>query len=73
MNTVKTHDSIVAELDRMNKAPINYSDIPPMTEEEQKTSQLYYKDFLDKLPPEMVKELVQRRLSEIESKEPQCV
>jgi len=73
MNTVKTHESIVAELDRMNKAPINYSDIPPMTEEEQKTSQLYYKDFLDKLPPDMVKELIQRRLSEIEAKEPQCV
>ena len=73
MNTVKTHESIVAELDRMNKAPINYSEIPPMTEEEQKTSQLYYKDFLDKLPPDMVKELIQRRLSEIEVKEPQCV
>jgi len=29
MNTVKTHESIVAELDRTNKAPINYSDIPP--------------------------------------------
>jgi hypothetical protein len=29
MNTVKTHDSIVAELDKMNEAPINYSDIPP--------------------------------------------
>jgi hypothetical protein len=73
MNTLKTQDSIVAELDKMNNAPINYSDIHPMTEEEQKTSQLYYKDFLDKLPPEMVKELVQRRLSEIEAKEPQCV
>jgi hypothetical protein len=42
-----------------------------MTEEEQKTAQLYYKDFLDKLPPEMVKELVDRRLSEIGVKEPE--
>jgi len=73
MNTVKTQDSIVAELDEMNESPIDYSDIPPMTEEEQKTSQLYYKDFLDKLPPEMVKELIQRRLSEIEVKEAQSV
>jgi hypothetical protein len=67
MNTVKTQDSIAAELDRANKAPINYSDIPPMTEEERKTSRLYYKEFLDKLPREMVKELIQRRLSEIEA------
>jgi len=48
----------------MNNSQIDYSDIPPMTEEERKTAQLYYKDFLDKLPAEMVKELIQRRLSE---------
>jgi hypothetical protein len=41
-----------------------------MTEEERKTSRLYYKEFLDKLPREMVKELIQRRLSEIEAIEP---
>jgi len=73
MNTVKTQDSILAELDEMNESPIDYSDIHPMTEEELKTKQLYYKDFLDKLPPEMVKELIQRRLSEIEVKEAQSV
>jgi hypothetical protein len=28
---------------------------------------------LDKLPPEMVKELIQRRLSEIDAKEPDTV
>jgi hypothetical protein len=55
----------LAELDSMNEAPIDYSDIPPLTEEELKTKQLYYKDFLDKLPPEMVKELIKRRLSEL--------
>ena len=71
MNTVKTQDSILAELDEMNKAPIDYSDIPPLTEDELKTKQLYYKDFLDKLPPEMAKELIQRRLSEIGVKEPE--
>jgi len=67
MNTVKTQDSFAAEIDRMNKAPINYSDIPPMTEEERKTSRLYYKEFLDKLPRDMVKELVQRRLAELKA------
>jgi len=49
----------------INNAQINYSDIPPMTEEERKTAQLYYKDFLDKLPPELIKNLVQQRLSEV--------
>jgi 3-oxoacyl-[acyl-carrier-protein] synthase III len=48
----------------MNNSQIDYSDLPPMTEEERKTAQLYYKEFLDKLPPEMVKELIKRRLSE---------
>ena len=71
MNTMKTQDSILAELDEAAAAPIDYSDIPPMTEEELKTKQLYYKDFLDKLPPEMVKELIERRLSEIGVKEPE--
>jgi len=48
----------------MNNSQIDYSDIQPMTEEERQTAQLYYKDFLDKLPAQMVKELVQRRLTE---------
>jgi U3 small nucleolar ribonucleoprotein component len=64
MNTLKTQEDILSELKDMNNSQIDYSDIPPMTEEERKTAQLYYKDFLDKLPAEMVKELVQRRLSE---------
>ena len=64
MNTLKTQENILSELEEMNNSQIDYSDIPPMTEEERKTAQLYYKDFLDKLPAEMVKELVQRRLSE---------
>jgi len=61
---LKTQEDILAELEDMNNSQIDYSDIPPMTEEERKTAQLYYKDFLDKLPPEMVKELIKRRLSE---------
>ena len=55
---------ILSDLDEMHNSQVDYTDIPPMTEEERKTAQLYYKDFLDKLPPEMVKELIQRRLSE---------
>jgi U3 small nucleolar ribonucleoprotein component len=64
MNTLKTQEDILSEVEEMNNSRIDYSDMPPMTEEERKTAQLYYKDFLDKLPAEMVKELVQRRLSE---------
>jgi U3 small nucleolar ribonucleoprotein component len=64
MNILKTQEDILSEIEEMNNSRIDYSDMPPMTEEERKTAQLYYKDFLDKLPAEMVKELVQRRLSE---------
>ena len=55
---------IMTELEDANDSQIDYSDIPPMTEEEQKTARFYYKEFLDKLPSQMVKELVQQRLSE---------
>ena len=61
---MKTQENIISELEDMNNSQIDYSDLPPMTEEERKTAQLYYKDFLGKLPPEMVKELIKRRLSE---------
>jgi hypothetical protein len=62
---LKTQEDILSELEDMNNSQIDYSDLPPMTEEERKTAQLYFKDFLDKLPPEMVKELIKRRLSEV--------
>jgi len=64
MSTLRTQKNILPDLEEMNNSQVDYSDIPPMTEEERKTAQLYYKDFLDKLPPEMVKDLIQRRLSE---------
>ena len=64
MNTLKTQEDILTECVDINNTQINYSDIPPMTEEERKTAQLYYKDFLDKLPPDLIKNLVQQRLSE---------
>ena len=66
-NTLKTQEDILAELDEMNNSQIDYSDIPPMTEEERKTARHYYKDFLDKLPREMVNKLAQSRIAELES------
>ena len=63
-NTVKTREEILAELEEMSNSPIDYSDIPPMTEEERKTARFYYKDFLDKLPPEMLKELIRQRFTQ---------
>ena len=61
---MKTQENVSSELEDMNNSQIDFSDLPSMTEEERKTAQLYYKDFLDKLPPEMVKELIKRRLLE---------
>jgi len=61
---LKTQENILTELEDMNNSKIDFSDLPPMTEEERKTARLYYKDFLEKLPPEMVKELIKQRLSE---------
>jgi len=72
-NTLKTHEETLSELMEMNRSPIDYSDISPMTEEERKTAQPYYKNFLDKLPPEMVKELIERRLADISVTVPEAV
>jgi hypothetical protein len=66
MNILKAQEEILAELADMHNSPVDYSDIPPMTEEEGKTAQFYYKDFLNKLPQELIKNLVQQRLSEID-------
>ena len=70
---MKTHEETSLELVEMNRSPIDYSDIPPMTEEERKTAQPYYKNFLDKLPPEMVKELIERRLADIHAAVPDAI
>ena len=44
---------------------LDYTDIPPMTEEERKTARPYYKDFLNKLPQEMVHDMIRQRLVEV--------
>jgi len=58
-------EPISAELKKMNDSPIDYTDIPPMTEEERKTARPYYKDFLNKLPQEMVHDMIRQRLVEV--------
>jgi hypothetical protein len=50
------------ELEAMNGAPIDYSDIPSFPNQK---GRLYYQDFLDKLPPDIVKEMARRRLEDI--------
>jgi hypothetical protein len=57
----------------MNREPVDYSGIPPMTGQERKTAKSFYKDFLDKLPPEMVKELVEKRLADVKANIPETV
>ena len=64
---MKTQEEILAEIEDMENSPVDYSDIPPMTEQEQKSIRPYYKEFLDMLPEDIVKELARRRLSEIEA------
>jgi hypothetical protein len=56
---------IDAELAEMEKYPIDYSDIPPMTEAERRTGRHHYEDFLRILPPDIVREMARRRLAEI--------
>ena len=64
---MKTQEEILAEIEEMENSSIDYSDIPPMTEQEQKTIHPYYKKFLDMLPKDIVKELALRRLVEIKA------
>jgi len=51
------------EIEEMRKHPIDYSDIP----ERQNNSRvrLAHKNFLDTLPPDIVKEMARRRLNEL--------
>jgi len=68
---LKTQEEFLAEIKNMENSAIDYSDIPPMTEQERKSIRPYYKKFLDMLPGDMVKELARRRLSEIEAAVPE--
>ncbi|GHT57617.1 hypothetical protein FACS1894109_10180 [Spirochaetia bacterium] len=53
------------ELAEMDKHPIDYSDIPPMTEDEMKSGHFGHEEFLRKLPTDILKEMARRRLAEI--------
>jgi hypothetical protein len=55
----------VKELREMKRYPVDCSDIPAMKETERHTSRLIYKEFLDKLPPDIVTEMAKCRLEEI--------
>jgi hypothetical protein len=57
----------IAELKEMRRYPVDCSDIPAMKETERHTSRLLYKEFLDKLPPDIVAEMAKRRLEEIKT------
>jgi hypothetical protein len=71
MNTFETtlekKMKIDEELANMKRYPIDFSDIPPMTEEERRTGRLHYKAFLDTLPREVVREMARRRLEQREA------
>jgi hypothetical protein len=55
----------VEELKEMRRYPVDCSDIPAMKEPERHRSRLIYKEFLDKLPPDLVAEMAKRRLEEV--------
>jgi hypothetical protein len=57
---------IDAELAEMKKHPIDYSDIPPMTDAQRATAHLGNENFLRNLPPDIVQELARRRLAELQ-------
>ncbi|GHV87474.1 hypothetical protein AGMMS50255_7700 [Spirochaetia bacterium] len=56
---------IDAEIAEMKKYPIDYSDIPPMTDAQRAAAHWGNEDFLRKLPPDIVQEMVRRRLAEL--------
>jgi hypothetical protein len=65
--TLEEKTRIDAELSEMKKYPIDYSDIPPMTDEQRATAHWGNEDFLRKLPPDILQEMAQRRLAEIKA------
>ena len=66
---MKKSASILIRADREIKAMkshnIDYSDIPRMTKSRKKTGRLYYGEFLEKLPPDILREMAERKLKEM--------
>ena len=56
---------IDCEIEEMKKYPIDYSDIPERKESAR--VRLARKEFLDTLPPDIVKEMARRRLEELQA------
>jgi hypothetical protein len=58
------------EIEAAKSHDIDYSDIPPMTKAREKTGRLYYGEFLEKLPPDILEEMARRKLEETKMPEP---
>jgi hypothetical protein len=58
------------EIESMRFHDIDYSDIPSITESRKETGRLHYKEFLDKLPPDILREMARRKMEEIKTPEP---
>jgi hypothetical protein len=58
---------IDAELAEMDKYPIDFSDIPPMKDEDIPRIRFGHERFLKMLPPDILAEMLRRRLEEIAS------
>jgi hypothetical protein len=64
-NTLDEKIRIDKEVADIKKHSLDYSDIPQR--KAGAISRLHYKEFLDMLPPDIVKELARRKLEEIKS------
>ena len=64
--TLEEKLKIDAELAEMKRHSIDYSDIPPMTDAQRATVHLGNKEFLDKVPPDIVQEMARCRLAELQ-------
>ncbi|GHV12415.1 hypothetical protein FACS189491_05350 [Spirochaetia bacterium] len=63
-STLNEKMKIDEEIEEMKAHPVDYSDIPPRKSGGK--VRLVNKEFLDKLPPDIVQELARRRLAELQ-------
>ena len=64
-NTLEARMKIDEEIAEMKNHPIDYSDIPQR--KPARAVRLAHKEFLDKLPPDLVREMAFRRLKELKA------
>jgi hypothetical protein len=58
---------IDAELREMDKYPVDFSDIPPMRDEDRPRVRFGNERFLRSLPPDIVREMARRRHEELKA------